>query len=1105
MLAPHIALYIGAPIEHESERAVLIELVRLLTASGETATVLANINVKGRQLDLVVGTDRLTLLLEAKAGTAPLRGSTNGPWAALTRSGRWKATRNIYVQAIDQKNALRDALREHQGEVTGYPDAYVAFVPGLVAGSDIPSSDHKVSFGGVGGLSDQLTRHSGLCCTAEQWRLFAERQNLERVFHVASASDPRLIDAQRTLEKYVTAFTATYAPMAALYKADIYDVDGESMHAPALKRLLLDTREDLLLQGPSGCGKSLLSLVLANQLCVEGVVPIVVECKSFEGQLGSALERETTLLDVSSARKLLTAARTLARPIAVIVDGYNECPADLKLRLTRTLRAASMKFDATVIVSSQSAIDRADLLPLRKVAVSAPTQKLKVDIASLDEAAAALLAPLLQTIATGIEASLIGQMGREVTHVSSRSALFDMFVRRRLGEVASQGVTLLCCVAELLFERMTFSISVREADRILVRERLGAEVLQEIRRAGLLVPRGDRLCFVHEMYLNAFAAEAVVRRVGSDAVAMTRVLAMPRFDELRPFVVGAIEDGNLLTPLLAATTNVPLLRACVLGECGVNAAQVVEDALDAVMGRLGNEMEGVRFFISADHMWQIGVEPSSQVAWTEHERALLTVMPTAVMNGQCCGELLELVGRFDRRLREEFARLRDEAGQKGIKMLQSSLFAAVYVFGKRELGISLVMSALHSGGLASFSESTERREALKQAWRNAVTPGQFHLALALSHSAFRLQRDVLELAIERTLPMLEIENWNALPYHLQLDLMNFVHFLPREDTPSREKVARALEGLLPELHPLLQGIALEALSGLGAMKSELQAHEAQVREEIVQLLDGPPVENAAEVAWSIYSAQFDHPYNVAYINAIEDLSDSQRHTLLRLACEGASDHSLFVGALIARLAAEADLLAVPAIARWARLPASNSGMRQNAIETFLAALTALGSLRADLSPDICPMGIGPHQDAMSACGLLYYWMERRAEEAALAEPNVTTAFEILYANPSIAVGTLSDISRSLMGPDGRGVLIVNTFPEQVVSLARAALQSGSRIKGYFSGPPLFGEGEAERFAISAIGSHGNYDDLALIRTFVDHVELSGSARKALAAIESRAT
>src|SRR5690606_8358986 len=181
-----IALFIGSPIEHESERTVLLELLRLLEMSGETATVLVNINLKGRQLDLVVGTDRLTLVLEAKASTVPLSGTTNGPWAAHPRSGRSRATGNAYAQALGEKNAPCDALRDFLGNVEGYPDAHVVFVPELAAGSQL-SFDFKVTHGGIDGLATQLAKRTELRCTTDQWRAFAARHSLEQVFDLASA------------------------------------------------------------------------------------------------------------------------------------------------------------------------------------------------------------------------------------------------------------------------------------------------------------------------------------------------------------------------------------------------------------------------------------------------------------------------------------------------------------------------------------------------------------------------------------------------------------------------------------------------------------------------------------------------------------------------------------------------------------------------------------------------------------------------------------------------------------------------------------------------------------------------------------------------------
>lgn len=151
------------------------------------------------------------------------------------------------------------------------------------------------------------------------------------------------------------------------------------------------------------------------------------------------------------------------------------------------------------------------------------------------------------------------------------------------------------------------------------------------------------------------------------------------------------------------------------------------------------------------------------------------------------------------------------------------------------------------------------------------------------------------------------------------------------------------------------------------------------------------------------------------------------------------------------------------------------------------------------------MGLGPREDAMSACGMIYYWLQRRTFEAAEAEPPVMAALEALSADPSRAIGVLCEISQSIIGHDPRGTLLVTAFPARMVMLARVALQQGGPMEGYFSGPHFFERRDAERFAISMIGSYGGADDLPLLRTFVDQVELSWNARNALAAIEARAS
>jgi len=61
-----IDLYIGEAIKHASERDVLAALVDSLSSAGTGASIFANFHVGGRQVDFIVATDALTLVVEAK-------------------------------------------------------------------------------------------------------------------------------------------------------------------------------------------------------------------------------------------------------------------------------------------------------------------------------------------------------------------------------------------------------------------------------------------------------------------------------------------------------------------------------------------------------------------------------------------------------------------------------------------------------------------------------------------------------------------------------------------------------------------------------------------------------------------------------------------------------------------------------------------------------------------------------------------------------------------------------------------------------------------------------------------------------------------------------
>lgn len=1098
MLLRTIALYIGSPIEEESERVVLRALLVMLEERRIAATVFANLQIGGRQLDFVIGTDHHTLVIEAKGISYPLRGGYNGDWSALTRSGRWKSYRNAYVQALQAKNVLRDAMRAHDASLTGYPNACVIFTPSLPTNSDLPAGDHKVSLNDLSELSALIDQCSTLRWNPDRWHQFAEAHCLQRITNAESTFDTRLLDAEKALLRYTRAFSATYGPMVARYVSDTYDRDGQALELGEIEAVLLGKQSDLMIRGPSGCGKTLLSLCLANRIVARGVIPVLVDCKSFDGQLATSLDREAALLDLRSAAALIAAARLMSRPIAVFVDGYNECQGASRVQLTRALRAASVRYDALIVITSQIDIERPDLLPLQHVCVKRPGSELKAKIACIDLSSDASLIPLLDAATTCIEADLIGQIGREISQTSSRFALFDYFVRRKLGDSATDGIRLLSAIAGRLVDRMTFSLSIREVDRLLAEQELPASTLRHAHGSGVLNVRGDRVSLRHEMYLNVFATEALVRQKGLNEGAVLAALALPRYESLHTFIIGAIEDESLLATILNTVSDSKLLEACLLGECGSAARLLITDAIAELPTRLAEEAAKLKFEVNADNWWNVAVNPSSLTTWSDRDFALLGVLTVSMAEGCWINEILNAVRRMDATLTEEFRRLRPEALEKQVN-IRDGLFAITYLFGSERVGLTHVASVLHSGFLSSRRDSSSALPAsLELAWRSVESPGQLYFTLALSRLAYEIRSSFADYV----LPYLHPERWRFLVYHVRLDLLDYAHSLHDVPDHIRQGYVDALEVLMPDLHPLFAQTAIEALGGLGALQKEEGQHLESVRLQVREILSSGYSE-APGAAWRFYNAQFDHPFSSVYIEALEELELQQRLSLLRLACEGAESKAFFLSSLIDELVRLDDRLAVPYIMRWTRLPAEQSMLPQQAIETFVAAFVALGALENDLPAECLRFGEEPRGAALLACGVLYYWLRRKDASSVLQERQASLALEVLRSNPAVAVGVLYTISRSISTFGGRSVELVRAFPIQTLEVCRLALQNPGIQPGYFDGAFFTGHSETLNFAIDVIGRYGSVGDLAGLRLFVDDSKSALTALSAIKSIEER--
>jgi hypothetical protein len=140
--APTVEIHVGALVEVSSEVRLLEALAAHFTGTSEPALLLANFNAPSgntaarRQIDLVVVTRFRAVVAEAKGFVLPVRGTINGPWQQLLGNGKWRdfaGRANPYLQALNAKNAVADALRELK-RAAGYPSAALTFVPALPAG-----------------------------------------------------------------------------------------------------------------------------------------------------------------------------------------------------------------------------------------------------------------------------------------------------------------------------------------------------------------------------------------------------------------------------------------------------------------------------------------------------------------------------------------------------------------------------------------------------------------------------------------------------------------------------------------------------------------------------------------------------------------------------------------------------------------------------------------------------------------------------------------------------------------------------------------------------------------------------------------------------------
>lgn len=1097
---PEINIYIGDFIEHESDRAVLKHVVDLLSQQNLSAVIFANVNFSNCQIDLIVALSNLTLVIEAKKLSFAFRGSDNGDWEILSPSG-WKTHRNYYLQTVNAKHAVRDAMLKFNGNSCLYPDAALVFTSPIQQGSSSFRGNFKAKIIEINELHKVLQGTKSLSWPLDVWRNFAKHYDLKPMRDVAMTINGELQDADRIIAAYITSFLKTYKTST----DNLIQNENISRLLKETKDLLID-KKSLVLRGPSGCGKTLIAHKIAIKSINSHFIPIIIRAKNFEGDFSKLINKEAALLQTPSAQVLLSSILKLEIPILFIVDGYNECSKHLQNDLIRAISAACDKFNARVFITSQNQIFPTELLEIYEKTILRPDKELKISIAQQASTTKLLDSQLvlLNSIESSLEAKLVGEIGSNIRPSMSRYAIFDTFIRKRLEEDATDGIRALSTIAKHLSDNISFFLSIRDLERLAVKENISTTILRQLQNTNLLIQDDDYINFGHELYFNAFAAESIIRS-SSNTQNILKALEFPSNEDRKDLIIGAIDDVNLLYSVLSEITDETIIKACFLGQCGQVAYEWAESLYDSLIKKMHNEIENIQFELD-DKTWEkVIIVPESLYVWSLQEQAFINVLPHAFIKGKFFDTILALVKTMDNHNTIECERLEKKEGKK-LQGLRSGMFACCYCGfgGSSRSAISNVCRLLNNGLLRDQSKCVSEN-AISRFEDENLSFGQLYILLSL----YRYDR--LEAPpIARLLPEILRNYWREASYHLRLCLMEAVECSTWKISDSaRKSLIEIIEEFPDQRNMGISMATTDALKSLGALQESENKHLEEVRGAIQSILANQQDNNYRAFAYSIWASQIDHLYNDAYYQAWSELSTQEKKILIFMAAQTADRQSFLISLLITELAAFNDLTIVSPILRWIDPSLNDSSMLQQNIGNFVIANIALGRLGYDLNETHLNNDVSDSNQAMSIVGAIFYWLNRI--DLSTDERNRECSKRMnIFMKYTHAASIIYEINRAnccfehhipnLPGGDCILPFLGIYFSKDLAEICRQALQDPEKQKSYFT--YFFEPEDMIKFLLDSLGTWGTPLDIQLIRKWTSQPKVGSHALKTIKRLES---
>lgn len=1086
-----IQVFIGDRIGNPAERAFLAKIVETLKHSRQPATLLANFQCGGRQIDCVVAMESGIALFEIKASTAPVKGEINGAWERQKPDGNWAVYTNGYNQALDAKNRLRDEMSRFKSLDGYYPSAFVVFPFGVPEGSQLTGGDFKVRVNRNDLVELWFSEQGSLAWSLDDWTAFAEWLSLERVGLADILAGPEDEKRREILARYMSAFVDEFGEQGRAWLPE-----AEDQTATIQQDIL--SPHGAVIYGPSGCGKTLLAKWIACELTEQGSPCLLIPAKDFTGDWRTCLVREMALLTDDPTQDVLAAMRAVSAPAYLILDGLNELDSARRDRALRGLNAMARKFGFRILVTCQRA-PPASLQALASIRIVPPSQALKHRIAEasgnqLNSAAM----DMLDAVESGMEAFIIGELGALKEGLDTRSQLVDQFIRTRLGVFAREGSRACRCLAFELAERVAFSISEIELDDLLSEAGVSTSTVDALFDNSVLVRRSGRVSFRHEILQSGCAAFRLAQKATEGPAAMGPVLSGPSHNYLAQDALGALESVDACVAVMRTLTDGELIARAASSGLGA-VAQAAADVL------LAETKTSVLKEISTARLRYAGEVDAKYIEWdpatvsirSQEEIVRLRALGLLTLRGHAVSTYLELCRAADARLVEERQRLSDLARSYN-SPIKSQSFALLhgYGFGGGAIGFTTIVSTLQS----TF-EKGRIISGLPPTSLLSLTSSEVYFYLESKRRAedFWDSEDFSDQLSEFLGQRFRYE-----PYHLKLASLDACLGLGDMSPARHERLTTMVRNILESTQNwAISSTAFDVLRMMGSLDDDAQGHRQSVRDNIKAVLESGDLssEDRAELALSLYVGQFDHPYSTAYCEEWNDLTDDQHRRMLRWAIRSEGlKNTLSLNWIVQEVAEFDDPADVELLRPFTLFPDPKAFVPDDVMSAFCTACRVFGRHGAQL-----PV-VEPASDGARILEVLRKLVHHIGSEA--SDTAAEGVWDELAVQPMhLVLGCLFDVQRALnywspapqeklLGP----VDIIERYPKQCLRLSRQFVDAGQPAVGYRGERPL--SGSRDRLAFQIIEKYGDRTDLDRLRKASSWHAWASHAVPAIRALDS---